>query len=294
MKRISASEANAGRFYQSPKAFVTDDFYRTMSVYAKYLYGILRDRFELSLMNGWVDDNDAIYIYFTIDEIKEVLGVGKNKAIQIKKELQDYDLLEEVSQGLNKPNRLYVGQVVFHRDEASKDADVYKLNPREFKNQTSGGLKIKLQEVYKSNPNDTEFNDTELTKDEEEENDNTRAICKDEQVTNAEFDQIIATEPWLQSSPTWKYLFDWRMENAKGTLELIEVIVNSYWRLRRAEDEGYSRVTTLGTEMALSSAFDKAKRVADENVIDSTQYFGYLSRGLTMQVDKLLLGSSVS
>ncbi|MBJ7689009.1 hypothetical protein HAU32_08490 [Weissella confusa] len=264
MKRISASEANAGRFYQSPKAFVTDDFYRTMSVYAKYLYGILRDRFELSLMNGWVDDNDAIYIYFTIDEIKEVLGVGKNKAIQIKKELQDYDLLEEVSQGLNKPNRLYVGQVVFHRVEASKDADVYKLNPREFINQTSGGLKIKLQEVYKSNPNDTEFNDTEfndtefndtefndtefndtefndtefndteltnteltnteltnteLTKDEEEENNNTRAICKDEQATNAEIDQIIATEPWLQSSPTWKYLFDWRMENAKGTLE---------------------------------------------------------------------------
>lgn len=51
-------------------AFVADDFYKSMSVHAKYLYGILRDRFELSLINGWVDDNDALYIYFTIDEIK--------------------------------------------------------------------------------------------------------------------------------------------------------------------------------------------------------------------------------
>lgn len=120
-----------------------------------------------------------------------------------------------------------------------------------------------------------------------------RANSMDDRVANEKINQVISTEPWIQSSPAWKYLFDWRMENPEGTLKLINSLVNSHWRLRRAEDEGYSRVTTLGTEMALSSAFDKAKRVADENVIDSTQYFGYLSRGLTMQVDKLLLGSSV-
>ena len=175
------------------------------------------------------------------------------------------------------------------------------MNSRTTEIRTPGRPEYERQDDRNMNGNNNEFSNTEINKtkgltnfNDEEDKENAPAINDGNQLANEEIDQIIVTEPWLQSSRTWKYLFDWRMENAKGTLELIEVIVNSYWRLRRAEDEGYSRVTTLGTEMALSSAFDKAKRVADENVIDSTQYFGYLSRGLTMQVDKLLLGSSVS
>ncbi|MGX6408663.1 replication initiator protein A, partial [Weissella confusa] len=70
MNRISASEANGQRFFQSPKAFIYDDFYKPMSVHAKYLYGILRDRFELSFKNDWVDDDGFIYIYCTLDDIR--------------------------------------------------------------------------------------------------------------------------------------------------------------------------------------------------------------------------------
>ena len=122
---------------------------------------------------------------------------------------------------------------------------------------------------------------------------NARANSMGDRVANEKINQIISTEPWIQSSPAWKYLFDWRMKNPEGTLNLINSLVNSHWRLRRANDEGYSRVSTLGTDMSLNLAFDKAKTVADTNVVDSKKYFDYLTQGITMQVDKILLGSTV-
>lgn len=130
-------------------------------------------------------------------------------------------------------------------------------------------------------------------KDEEEDKENARANIMDNREANKKINQIISTEPWIQSSPAWKYLFDWRMENSEGTLNLMNSLVDSHWRLRRANDEGYSRVSTLGTDMSLNLAFDKAKTVADTNVVDSKKYFDYLTQGITMQVDKILLGSTV-
>lgn len=130
-------------------------------------------------------------------------------------------------------------------------------------------------------------------KDDEEDKENARANIMDNREANEKINQIISTEPWIQSSPAWKYLFDWRMENPEGTLNLMNSLVDSHWRLRRANDEGYSRVSTLGTDMSLNLAFDKAKTVADTNVVDSKKYFDYLTQGITMQVDKILLGSTV-
>lgn len=130
-------------------------------------------------------------------------------------------------------------------------------------------------------------------KDEEEDKENAHANSMGDLVANEKINQIISTEPWIQSSPACKYLFDWRIENPEGTLNLINSLVNSNWRLRRANDEGYSRVSTLGTDMSLNLAFDKAKTVADTNVVDSKKYFDYLTQGITMQVDKILLGSTV-
>ncbi|MGM7274304.1 replication initiator protein A [Weissella confusa] len=308
MNRISASEANGQRFFQSPKAFIYDDFYKPMSVHAKYLYGILRDRFELSFKNDWVDDDGFIYIYCTLDDIRDILAVGKTKAIQIKRELQEYDLLEEVQQGINKPNRLYVGQVVFHKVEASNDAEVLNMNLRKSELRTPGSSEFGLQEVHILNPNDTEFNETELTNtelpklgrlsDEDDEITDNQARETQQKITSndamvVKINQLISDESWIQSTHVWTYLFDWEIENPSGTFELVNAIVDAYWNLRRAKDEGYARVGALGVETALDMSFDNAKKVADQRVVDSKKYFTYLSQGITMQVDKFLLGSTV-
>lgn len=142
MERISFKQVqNAERFFRVPKQFFESPDYKKMSADAKLLYAILRDRFELSVENNWIDSDGNIYFIFTIEEIANMIGCGKDKAIKLKKELKKYDLLEEVRQGLNRPNLIYLGSL-------------------QVKNTAKP---LKTAEVGKSEGNDTELNETEYS-----------------------------------------------------------------------------------------------------------------------------------
>ncbi|HEL1584671.1 TPA: replication initiator protein A [Streptococcus suis] len=173
MRRISVEQVQSSeRFYRIPKVFVETLYYRKLSTESKFTYAILKDRFELSLKNNWIDENGDVYLIFTVEELQTILGYGKNKVIKIKKELAEYGLLEEVRQGLNQPNLLYLGNVIsdpeilnseFIPAKPLPEAEVSNSNFQKFQNQTSRSLKNKPQEVSKSNPNDTEYSDTEYS-----------------------------------------------------------------------------------------------------------------------------------
>ena len=70
-------------FYRIPKLLFTDPRFSSLSAEAKTLYGILLDRMDLSMKNGWLDKQKRVYLFFTVQEIQESLGCGKNKAIQL-------------------------------------------------------------------------------------------------------------------------------------------------------------------------------------------------------------------
>lgn len=145
------------RFYRIPKALFEHEHYSKMKLESKVAYALLRDRFELSVKNGWVDKNGFVYLTYTVENLMKILGCGKNKVIAIKKELAEFNLLEEERVGYNKPNRIYV----LNLDTA-----------RTFENQTTSEHSDS-KEVSKSNPNDTEYSDTNFNEtdllDEEEE-----------------------------------------------------------------------------------------------------------------------------
>lgn len=164
MERISFKQVqNTERFFRVPKQFFESPDYKKMSAGAKLLYAILRDRFELSVENNWIDPDGNIYFIFTIEEIANMIGCGKDKAIKLKKELKEYDLLEEVRQGLNRPNLIYLGSLqVKSTAKPLKTAEVGKSDFRKSENQKSRSRKNRTQEVGKSEGNDTELNDTEL------------------------------------------------------------------------------------------------------------------------------------
>ena len=169
MKRISAGQVQSSeRFYRIPKIFVESPLYKPMSTDAKFTYAILKDRFELSLRNNWIDKNGDVYLIYTITELQEILGYGNKKVIKLKKELQEYGLLEEVRQGLNKPNLLYLGnidyQVLPAEEIHSQPLETAEMSKRHFqKNQ--GNVKITSQKMSKRHANDTENNETELSND---------------------------------------------------------------------------------------------------------------------------------
>lgn len=176
MERISLAQVNNGeRFFRVPKLLFESELYKKMSAESKLLYAILKDRFELSVKNNWIDADGNIYFIFTVEEIGEMLGYGKDKVIKLKKELKKYDLLEEVRQGLNKPNLIYLGSL-------KVENEAKPLIPAEFgnsdfqnsENQNSRTLENRSQDFGISEPNDTdssepEFSDTDFSLEEEEE-----------------------------------------------------------------------------------------------------------------------------
>ena len=101
------SESEQFAFYRIPKLLFTDSRYAGISVEAKVLYGLMLDRMSLSVRNNWVDDNNRVYIYFTLEEITEYLSIGKDKGVKLLKEL-DGILIERKKQGLGKPVMIYV------------------------------------------------------------------------------------------------------------------------------------------------------------------------------------------
>ena len=138
-------------FYRIPKLLFTDSRFSSLSAEAKTLYGILLDRMDLSMKNGWLDKQNRVYLFFTVQEIQESLGCGKNKAIQLMQELEKAGLIERKRQGMGKPSFVYVKNILSCSESELK----------RFKNQTSGGLENKLQEVGKSNPNHTDYSHTD-------------------------------------------------------------------------------------------------------------------------------------
>ena len=102
-------EADRYNFYRVPKALIKVDLFEKMSGDAKLLYAVLLDRMNLSLKNGWQDENGNAYIICTIDEIMDSIRCARQKAVKLLDELEhEYQLIERRRQGLGKPNLLYV------------------------------------------------------------------------------------------------------------------------------------------------------------------------------------------
>lgn len=147
-------EADRYSFYRVPKALIKVDLFEKMSGDAKLLYAVLLDRMNLSLKNGWQDENGNAYIICTIDEIMDSIRCARQKAVKLLDELEhEYQLVERRRQGLGKPNLLYVKDLY---------AGLSQSNYWKYENQTSGGLKSELPGVWKSNGSKTDSRKTKL------------------------------------------------------------------------------------------------------------------------------------
>ena len=177
------TEADQFSFYRIPKALFTDSYFKDLSSDAKILYGLMLDRMSLSIKNQWFDDKNRAYIYFSIEDIMELLNCGRNKAIKSMRELDDetgIGLIEKRRQGFGKVNVIYVKTFMPEKTDEKKfgeelekfkkqtsveneePAEVYNLNFMKSQNQTSRSPENKLQEVYISNPNNTNLSYTEM------------------------------------------------------------------------------------------------------------------------------------
>ena len=60
-------------FFRIPKLLITDSRFDGISSDAKLLYGLLLDRMELSYRNGWIDEQNRVFIIFTVEEVMTIV-----------------------------------------------------------------------------------------------------------------------------------------------------------------------------------------------------------------------------
>lgn len=152
-KKISASKFETSRFYQLPKFLFEDNYFSKMTTEAKVMYALLKDRFELSKINNWIDEENNIYLLYTNKQLCSILQYGEPKIIKLKKELEKFNLIINERQGLNRPNKIYLLEPSYDKE----------LTNRKFQNKQIVSSRTNeniVQELTICKSNDTENNDT--------------------------------------------------------------------------------------------------------------------------------------
>ena len=140
-------------FYRIPKALFQEQRFQSLSTDAKTLYGILLDRMSLSAKNGWLDEQNRVFIIFTIEDVKRSLCCADNKATKLLRELEEFGLIERKRRGLGRPSLVYVKNF-------SADSSKTRFQNRE--NHESGSFKSASQDPAKPRCNKTDKNNTEM------------------------------------------------------------------------------------------------------------------------------------
>ena len=113
-------EAEQYSFFRIPKILFTDAHFKSLSCEAKILYGLMLDRMSLSMKNGWIDQENRVYIYFTLEDALECMCCGHDKGVKLFAELDNdkgVGLIQRVKQGLGKPARIYVKNFIRRKTE---------------------------------------------------------------------------------------------------------------------------------------------------------------------------------
>lgn len=148
------NDIKGNRFYRVPKEFVENDTYRKkLNSNAKLLYSILRDRYELSIKNNWIDKEGHVYCYYTRDKLAHDLGIGVRTVDSGLDSLKELNLLKEDHYN-GKAKKYYIGIPTPAKTAQVEEEPLQKLHPIE-----TESFSLKETELFKkiyiiSNEND--------------------------------------------------------------------------------------------------------------------------------------------
>lgn len=136
-------ESEQFTFYRLPKALISDERFKGITNNAKLLYGLMLDRMSLSKKRGWLDEENKVFIKYSLNNIEEDLNVSRKTAGSILKELEAIGLIDMVQQ-TGVANVIYVKNFV---SEGRLDARKQRDSEDKYKNETG----VKTEPVEKGN-----------------------------------------------------------------------------------------------------------------------------------------------
>ena len=101
-------ESEQFAFYRIPKVLFTDDYFKDLSSDAKVLYGLMLDRMSLSIKNNWIDEEDRVYIIFTLEQVMQYMNCGKDKDVY-KRQIFACPVIHRQTSPLSKEKSLLSG-----------------------------------------------------------------------------------------------------------------------------------------------------------------------------------------
>ena len=96
------AKSPAASYVPLPRLLLQDEALRGISNDAKVLYALL-DRASISRQNGYVEPDDTIRLYFTLEQAQTKLHRSRQSATRIFRELEYSGLIVRRKQGLGKP-----------------------------------------------------------------------------------------------------------------------------------------------------------------------------------------------
>lgn len=138
------------RFYKIDKRLFENARYKGLSLGAKVVYGILKDRQCLSESNkkDWLDERGRIFFYFDCEKLSKLLEISTSTLNRHKRELEKYRLLSQARQGQGRPNKMFCIK--------PKSIDNSLIS----QNDNSRKVKMTKLELSKRLTSKTEFNET--------------------------------------------------------------------------------------------------------------------------------------
>ena len=192
------NEAEQFTFYRIPKILITSPHFKKISDSAKLLYGLMLDRMSLSIRNGWLDDDNRAYIFFTTNDVMEQMCCGTEKATKMLTELDSekgIGLIERVKQGQGKPAIIYLKKFYQLEDTARstklseiESQDFQESKVKTFENRKTRLSKIESQDFWKSKNKTFENRKSGLS--EIEKQDFRKSKCNNTDIINTDINYI--------------------------------------------------------------------------------------------------------
>lgn len=177
-KYYYGKESEQFNFIKIPKLLFTEETFSGISNDAKILYALMLDRMSLSQQNEWFDDENRVFIIFTIEEAAEMMNCGNEKVIKLFKEIDDVNgigLITRKRRGLGKPAIIYVKNFVIDTEQNTEQksthrniriqedgkSDVLISEKPIYESPDIGSMYIGKSECNNTDINKTDFNNTD-------------------------------------------------------------------------------------------------------------------------------------
>ena len=200
-------------FYKLPQELF-DECFKGLSIGAKVLYAILRDKWGQSQKNGWHDEN-GIYCNFSVKLLSELMGCSEKTITSYKKELNDYCLISEKRQ-FNSTNKIYVNRVSEARRYVHED-----FTCTERKNLPYVHEDFTCTERKNLPTNQTNINQTNLTR----LNDNDDRPQKLENIQSGTIAQTLRSRGFKLDQIQFQQLFDYIALDGMN-IELVQLAIS--------------------------------------------------------------------